>query len=98
VPAYFVRQSSTILARSCEAQPTEWQHIGNQINAAMIFLRGPAGFAMTQIVVADSGGDDYDPRQHQERLGYESGNLAAEELRCLDRERKVPTMCGEITR
>jgi hypothetical protein len=32
-------QSETILARSCEAvpQPTEWQHIGNQIDAAFIF-------------------------------------------------------------
>jgi hypothetical protein len=32
-------------------QPTEWQRIGDEINAAMIFLRGPAGFAMTQILL-----------------------------------------------
>ena len=33
------RNAEAILARSCEAlpQPTEWQHIGNQIDAAAIF-------------------------------------------------------------
>jgi len=34
---FTIRQSSAILARSCEAQATEWQRIGNQIDAAPIF-------------------------------------------------------------
>jgi len=33
----FQRAIETILARSCEAQPTERQHIGNQIEAVLIF-------------------------------------------------------------
>jgi hypothetical protein len=39
--AFAVRQSKTILARSCEAlpQPTEWQHIGNEMDGAMVFMR-----------------------------------------------------------
>jgi hypothetical protein len=32
-------ERTAILARSCEAQPSEWQRIGNQIDAAMIFAR-----------------------------------------------------------
>jgi hypothetical protein len=26
---FAIRESKTILARYCDAQPTEWQHIGN---------------------------------------------------------------------
>jgi aminomuconate-semialdehyde/2-hydroxymuconate-6-semialdehyde dehydrogenase len=58
-PAFAIRQSKTT-ARSCEAlpQPTEWQHIGNQINAAFIFARAdfknvcvPA-FALAHLITA----------------------------------------------
>ena len=35
--SFAIRQSKTILARC--TQPTEWQRIGNQIDAAFIFAR-----------------------------------------------------------
>jgi hypothetical protein len=34
--SFIIGQSSPILARPCEAQPTEWQRIGNQIGAAFV--------------------------------------------------------------
>jgi hypothetical protein len=35
--SFIIRQSKTILAHN--PQPTEWQRIGDQIDAAMIFAR-----------------------------------------------------------
>jgi hypothetical protein len=36
----------------------------------------------------------YDPASIRERLGDESGNLAAEELRCPGWEWKIPDLCA----
>jgi len=47
--SFAIQQSKTILARSCEAHPTERQHGGNEIKPAAILA--PANFVRVHLLL-----------------------------------------------